>query len=151
MSHVPLTGQAVPSQRYLILQKIKISGLENVFADRISEGSHIITDKASAYRKYSANHKLKLTQLKAGKTAVKGIYNLAHINSYHSELKRFLYRFKGVSSKYLNNYLVWHNFVNYSKESYIDKKQILLAYVLSERVTAAYQNIPYRNPLPLTA
>ena len=55
-------------------------------------------------------------QLKSGKSK-QGIYNIQHINSYHSELKRFLYAFKGVSTKYLNNYLIWHNFVNYAKET----------------------------------
>lgn len=28
-----------------------------------------------------------------------------------------VYNFKGVLTKYLNNYLVYHNFVNFSKES----------------------------------
>ena len=39
-----------------------------------------------------------------------------HINSYHSQLKRFMRGFNGVSTKYLNNYLVWNNLVNYAKE-----------------------------------
>ena len=46
-----------------------------------------------------------LVQLKTGK-AKKGIYNIQHINSYHSQLKRFMRGFNGVSTKYLNNYLV---------------------------------------------
>ena len=38
--------------------------------------------------------------------------------------------FNGVSTKYLNNYLIWHNFVNYAKESDVEKRAILLSYVL---------------------
>ena len=133
------------------LARIKTAGLESVLSDRIESGSHIITDKASAYQKYASAHGLELILLKAGKSSVKTIYNLAHINNYHSELKRFMCNFKGVSSKYLNNYLVWHNFVNYSKESYTDKKKILLAFVLSTPLTVLNKNISVRLAIPLFA
>jgi len=64
---------------------------------------------------FASKNNIDLVQLKSGKFK-QGIYNIQHINNYHSELKRFLYAFKGVSTKYLNNYLILHNFVNYAKE-----------------------------------
>lgn len=48
-------------------------------------------------------------------------YDILHINSYHSQLKRSMRGFNGVSTKYLNNYLVWNNLVNYAKESDMEK------------------------------
>ena len=70
-----------------------------------------------------------LVQLKNWQKAKKGIYNIQHINGYHSQLKRFMRGFNGVSAKYLNNYLVWNNLVNYAKESDMEKRNIFLTFV----------------------
>ena len=91
-----------------------------------------------------------LVQLKTGRTK-KGIYNIQHINSYHSELKRFLYQFKGVSTKYLNNYLVWNNLINYAKETDAEKKNIFVTFVLKTSKTIRNKDIPNREPVPLVA
>lgn len=40
-------------------------------------------------------------------------------------------RFHGVATKYLNNYLIWHNFLNYAKESYAEKTTILADFVFT--------------------
>ena len=40
-----------------------------------------------------------------------------------------IHRFKGVATKYLNNYLVYHNFVNFAKDSLENKKTILLNFI----------------------
>jgi len=46
-----------------------------------------------------------LVQLKGGREK-RSICNIQRMNAYNSELKLFLNPFKGVSTKYLNNYLV---------------------------------------------
>ena len=68
-----------------------------------------------------------------------------------SQLKRFMKGFNGVSTKYLNNYLVWHNFVNYAKETKAEKRDILLAYVLSTLKTERNSSLSDRPALPLVA
>lgn len=40
-----------------------------------------------------------------------------------------VYNFKGVSTKYLNNYLVYHNFVNYAKDTLGNKIGILFGFI----------------------
>ena len=57
--------------------------------------------------------------------------------------------FNGVSTKYLNNYLIWHNFVNYAKETKAEKRDILLAYVLSTLITDRNGSLSDRPALPL--
>lgn len=42
----------------------------------------------------------------------KGIYHLNNINNYHSRLKKWISRFNGVSTKYLQLYLVWFQFLD---------------------------------------
>ena len=55
---------------------------------------------------------MKLKQLKFGKPQFKGdkIIHMNTINSFHSGLKKFMIRFNGVVTKYLDNY------VNYFRE-----------------------------------
>jgi len=74
--------------------------------------------------------------------------SLQHINSYHSELKRFLGFFKGVSTKYLNNYIVWNNLVNFAKETYQEKAALFLNYVLTATLSEGCRDVANRPALP---
>ena len=56
---------------------------------------------------------------------------------------------RGVATKYLNNYLVWNNFVNYAWESYKEKEQILTDFVFATETKVLYKNVPVRNPVPI--
>lgn len=133
------------------LARIKTKGLKKALSANIKDGCTIISDKAAAYKPFSREKGMTLVQLKAGKASCKGIYNLQHINNYHSQLKKFMKRFDGVSTKHLNNYLVWHNFVNYSREEYAEKKKILLNYVLGTKKSVRNNAISSRKVLPVLA
>lgn len=91
---------------------------------------------------------LELIQLKTGKSK-KGIYHIQHINSYHSKLKCFMDRFKGVSTKYLNNYLIWHNFVDYAKETDFEKHNILMRFVFTKQSVIKCRDISKRKAIPI--
>lgn len=61
---------------------------------------------------------------------VLGVFNVQTINNYHSRLKAMIaYNFRRVSIKHLNNHLVYHNFVNFTKESQKEKEVILLDFI----------------------
>jgi len=45
----------------------------------------------------------------------KTIYHVQNVNSYHSRLRDWLKRFRGVSTRYLNNYLWWHRFMDMNR------------------------------------
>lgn len=129
------------------LSRITTDSLLDMFGGRIVENSTIVTDKANAYVRFADTSNLKLVQLKGGKSK-SGIYHIQHINSYHSMLKRFMRGFNGVSTKYLNNYLAWHNFVNYAKETITEKQRILLNYVLSVTMNETCRQMASRQILP---
>ena len=59
--------------------------------------------------------------------------------------------FNGVSTKYLNNYLVWNNLVNYAKESDMEKRNIFLTFVLATLKTAKCRDLSNRPAVPLVA
>lgn len=105
--------------------KVSTKDLHHIYDGRIEGGTTLVTDKMNSYVRFANANCITLVQLKSGK-AKKGIYNIQHINSYHSLLKRFMRGFNGVATKYLNNYLVWNNLVNYAKESYDEKRNIFL-------------------------
>lgn len=42
----------------------------------------------------------------------KGLYHIQNVNALHSRLKQWIARFKGVATKYLDNYLAWFLFVD---------------------------------------
>ena len=77
-----------------------------ILQHRIEKDSILITDGERGYRTIKD---MKLKQLKFGKPQSK-VYHLNNINNFHSHLKKFMIRFNGVATKYLDNY------VNYFRE-----------------------------------
>ena len=130
--------------------RVSTRDLHEIYDGRIDPSATLVTDKMNSYVRFSNANGIELVQLKMGK-AKKGIYNIQHINSYHSQLKRFMKGFNGVSTKYLNNYLVWHNFVNYAKETNVEKRAIFLSYVLTTLKTDRNSSLSDRPALPLVA
>ncbi len=122
--------------------------LHHIYDGRIESNSTLVTDKMNSYVRFTNANGIKLVQLKTG-TSKKGIYNIQHVNSYHSQLKKFMLGFNGVSTKYLNNYLIWNNLVNYAKETDTDKRNIFLSFVLATLKTAKCRDISNRPAVPL--
>lgn len=130
------------------LGKVSNDCLEGILGKSIKDNSIVCTDKEQAYRKYARKHNHELIQLNMHETR-KGIYNIQHINSYHSLLKSFLYKFKGVSTKYLNNYLIWHSFANCNHTAYKEKLRIMLSTVLAQNITVRNRELSHRENVPI--
>jgi hypothetical protein len=89
----------------------------------------IISDAHNSYKSYTANNSLEHVVINGNKKEYvkKGIYHLNNINNYHSRLKKWIQRFNGVSTKYLQFYLVWFQFLDNRKmESDLSKKKLML-------------------------
>lgn len=89
------------------LGRLSTKDVFNVFQNKIDESSVLCTDENSSYIKFGNDEGLDIIQIKADKHNSIGLFNIQHINNYHSRLKRFLRPFNGVATKYLNNYLLW--------------------------------------------
>ena len=76
-----------------------------ILQHRIKENSILITDGEHSYKILKD---VKLKQLKFGKPQGK-VYHLSNINNFHSHLKKFINRFNGVATKYLDNYVNYFN------------------------------------------
>ena len=132
------------------LGRVSTNDLHTIYDGRFDTNSVLVTDKHNSYRRFANSNGMQLVQIKGGK-AKKGIYNIQHINNYHSQLKKFIAKFDGISSKHLNNYLIWHNFVNYAPESDVDKRSILLKFVLTQNMMFHAVDISKKPPIPLAA
>ena len=131
----------------ITLGRIKTTDLKTVYSGKIKQGATLCTDKMNSYVRFAKAENLNLVQLKTGK-AKKGIYHIQHINSYHSELKNFMKDFKGVSTKYLNNYLLWNCIVNVIDGTTLDKAGKLFHMMASTCLTIRVKDVSDRPALP---
>lgn len=154
VSHEKICVPCAVNRNGLSISKITNTGrvftkdLHHIYDGRIEKNSTLVTDKGNSYVRFTNANGIELIQLKTGKTK-KGIYNIQNINSYHSQLKRFMSGSNGVSTKYLNNYLVWNNFVDYAKESDIKKRNIFLTFVSATLKTDKCRDLSNRPTIPL--
>lgn len=83
--------------------------LDQFLSSHIEKDVLLVTDKVSAFKTFSSHQQLKHKTISATKEGqrIDGIYHIQHVNSYHSGLKGWMYRFHGVATKYLNHYLGW--------------------------------------------
>ena len=80
--------------------------LERLYKGHIGESSILCTDSHKSYIKFAIDFNLDHKRIKTGKHK-EGIYHIQHINSLHSNLKKWMGRFNGVASKYISNYMQW--------------------------------------------
>ena len=140
-------GNAV--SRMAKLGKCSSEALDKVLGGRVSSESTLCSDDDASYRKFSKRNGNSLVQIKGGKGSVKGIYHIQHQNAYHSKLKAFLASFKGVSSKYLNNYLTWNNVVEHGGGTLREKAARILSSVTTTLFEETCLNVKFRPVLPL--
>jgi transposase-like protein len=88
--------------------------IDRVLGKSLSKDSIFLSDKHRSFRGFAIKKKLqyKSLNLSKGIRVVRGIYHIQNVNSYHSRLKVWMKRFKGVATKYLSNYLHWFEFID---------------------------------------
>lgn len=125
--------KAVESKR---LSKKDIS---KVLDGKLEDNTTLITDKHPSFKAFaksnpSIKHKTLLAKDHVDKKN-KNIH-LQKVNNVHTQLRKFLRPFNGVSSKYLQNYLNWYAYTDTIKESKTTLKQWFLTMLLTDQ---AYQ------------
>ena len=74
----------------------------------------LCSDNASAYRTLAKAMEIELRCVPANpKKKSKGeVYHIQNVNAYDSRLKGWMFRFRGVATKNLPNYLGWHRYLD---------------------------------------
>ena len=104
--------------------------LEDSLGHKLNNAKSINADSASAYQDFCKNHNLKLKTVPSGFHS-NGRINIAEINGVHSQLETWLSKFRGVSTRHLQEYLNWFTYI------FIMKKR----FKLSKLKTESYCNI----------
>lgn len=100
--------------------RMSTNDLMRLYEERVEEGSILCTDSHKSYIGFAEHLGLEHKRVPTGRHMI-GIYHIQHINALHSHLKSFIDDFRGVSTKYLGNYLYWFKWLQYFKE----EKEIL--------------------------
>ena len=87
--------------------------IKNSIAKKINDSKKVVTDCKSSYESIAKDNNWNLIQIKSGTYTNEIGDNLANINSLHSELELFISKFRGVSTKHLQQYLDWFVFSKY--------------------------------------
>ena len=108
--------------------------LEDSLGYKLNNAKSINADSASAYQDFCKNHNLKLQTVPSGFHS-NGRINIAEINGVHSQLETWFSKFRGVSTRHLQEYLNWFTYI------FIMKKR----FNLSKLKTESYCNIVLDN------
>lgn len=130
------------------LGRASVRSISSVFSGRISQDAVLCTDKHNAYVGFAEREGINLLQLKSTQR-VSGTLGIQHINGYHSQLKTFMERFHGVATKYLNNYLVWHNLRNYAEGDFNFKESVWERHNAEAIYDDSKWTYMFRPPIPL--
>lgn len=102
--------------------------IEGVIGDYLKEATCFCTDAGKSFVTYAKEKGIEHHVLNASKgERVKGIYHIQHINAFHSRFRKWIAKFQGVATKYINSYLVWFRYIELHKRlSTRNKKQDML-------------------------
>ena len=91
-----------------VLPSVTADDVQNVLEPRIDKDIILVTDGNNIYPPCAKSLGIKheALNLSAGERK-RGAFNIQKVNNRHSLFKDFLRRYRGVSSKYLGNYLRW--------------------------------------------
>lgn len=92
------------------LGKITDTQIYNILHNKIDKNSILITDGYVPYKSFAFDENFEIKQCISGRPISK-MYHINNCNSYHSYLKEFLKKFKGISTKYIDEYLAWFKFI----------------------------------------
>ena len=88
------------------LGQVKTKWLDTYMRPHLSHDVLLITDKAKSYKNFCMHQHIAQISI-SSKQKVDGLYHIQHVNAYHRTLKKWMRRFNGVATKYLNTYLCW--------------------------------------------
>jgi len=87
----------------------------------------LCSDSKSSYKSFANVFDFAHETINAGKEHTRGIYHVQNVNAYASRLKRWMVRFHGVSTKYLESYLGWMRILDTQKELTTDELLKIIA------------------------
>jgi len=93
-----------------VFDQFNADNLSELLNDTLSKDVLLCSDSKPVYKRYTACNKIKhgYINLSKGEKVKKEIVHIQNVNAYHSRLKKWMDRFNGVATKYLESYLSWY-------------------------------------------
>lgn len=101
--------------------------LEDSITPHLGSIKKITADSATAYQKFCKKHDIKLIAIPSHFHS-DDIYNIAEINGVHSQLETWLSKFRGVSTRHLQQYLNWFAYIFMMKKRFELKRLKIESY-----------------------
>lgn len=114
---------------------LKIAGLGRCTTDmlrktlgqKLNKVESINADSASAYQDFCEENQLALNAIPSGFHS-DGIFNISEINGVHSQVETWLCKFRGVSTRHLQEYLDWFVYIFTMKKRFVLNKIKTISY-----------------------
>lgn len=146
---VDLSGQAVG--RVSNLGKPSHKDLSFALGGRIVSGAVMVTDSHRGFCKLAGDMELSHIRIKRNRHT-SGSFNIQTANNYHQGLKYMVNGiFKGVATKYLNHYVVYHSVVGFARGSEDSKEASMLDFVFTTACTSFWAKNATRPAIPCRA
>lgn len=88
---------------------------------KLNNAKSINADSASAYQEFCSEYKLTLNAIPSG-FHNDGIFNISEINGIHSQLETWISKFRGISTRHLQEYLDWFVYIFTMKKRFLLNK-----------------------------
>lgn len=95
--------------------------LKDSLDQKLSNAKSVNADSASVYQDFCEEYNLTLNAIPPGFHS-DGIYYISEINGVHSQLETWLSKFRGVSTRHLQEYLDWFVYIFTMKERFMLRK-----------------------------
>jgi transposase-like protein len=111
-----------------ILEKVNAKQLGAALKPVLSKDTLLCTDGSRAFKAMAKEAGIphQAMNIKAGIRIKERIFHIQNVNSYDSRLKKWLQRFNGVATRYLENYLSWRRFYERHAEDTANIKSWLI-------------------------
>lgn len=118
--------------------------------DRFKDGSTLVTDSKRSFDKFAIETNMTHNYIPSGFHKSDSGHSLATLNGLHNELKTWLKRYKGVSTKHLQGYLDLFRYLKHLKYKIDYEKRINETYCFSipSYTTVLIDNI-YNETMPI--
>ena len=123
--------------------------IRNVMDGRCCESVTLCSDGGQPFRRFAAHEHLRQVVIKGGKGTKDGC-GVQRVNAFHSGLKSVVnHKFRGVATKYLNNYVVWYGFLHVGKDNPKELEALLYEIALTAICPSTTRSVNKRPAVPV--
>ncbi len=124
------------------LGPVSTAMIKKALNGKIENGSILITDGKTGYRKFAKGNHLILKQIPEGHHKIEQ-YDLGEINSLFNEIENFVRNFHGLSTRHLQEYIDWFlclKIMKYTLE-YLEREENLYEFTISQKSNLISRNV----------